>query len=464
MHKIKQILSPSFFSQSLFYFPISRLLAKGRLFTNQYCLAVLWLSLGLAPLQANSNPTVSNLDHIIAVVDQSIILSSEVNERIDLVYKKISGSGSRLPPRHLLEEQVLDRMILESIQLQMAENLGIRVDDDAVTQAIENIAKNNNQNLDQFYQTMVDQSVDFAQFRRQIRRELIISKLQQRIVSQRVKVSDQDVNNFLASPLAKDKLAAEYRLYHLLISAPEDSKSKQEKALQQINEIKRLIETQELSFHQAALTYSDGQNAHQGGDMGWRKVAQMPSLFAEAVGQLRKGQLSEPIKSGAGYHLLLIANERGNTVKNLEQTHVRHILVSPNTIRNSEQTQALIEDIFDQLMGGAAFENVARTYSDDTTTARKGGDLGWVTPNTMVASFENVMNSQPVGAITRPFQTQYGWHILEVLARRSEDVSETYKEASAKQMIFRRKFDEELDSWLQEIRHNAFVELRTEDG
>lgn len=428
----------------------------------QRCLQLcLTLCLGLCLSVNSTNAHAQTLDHIIAVVEEAVILKSELASRVEFIVKQVGNNQNQLPPMDILQSQVLDRMITETVQLQLAERIGIRIQDEDVTKAMTRVAKRNNQTLQQLQETLLTQKTDFSEFREQIKRELIISRVQQRLVSQRIQVTDQDVKNFLSSPIGKEQLSAEYRLFHLLVAVDENpSNADIAQKKQAVARLKNRIESGQISFQNAALTYSDGQNAERGGDMGWRRLGQLPTLFADAVKQLPAGTLSEPIQSGAGFHLLFVAEQRGGVSKNIDQTQVRHILVTPNTIRSEPQTKALIDSIYQQLNQGANFEALAKTYSDDTTTARNGGDLGWINPASMVPAFEKTVRSQAPGKISKPFRSRYGWHVLEVLGRRNQDMSETFKLATAKQMIFRRKFEEELDSWLREVRQDAFVEIR----
>jgi len=428
-----------------------------RLLCHLPLMTVLWIN---TPSPALSS-TAQTLDEIIAVVEETVILQSELDSRVNLIVKQFGTNANQLPPIDSLRAQILDRMIVETIQLQMAQRLGIRIRDEDVTEAMTRVAARNNQSLQAFRKTLMAQNTDFADFREQIKRELTISRVQQRMVSQRIQVTDQDVQNFLASPIGKEQLSAEYRLFHILIALDENpSNAETQRTLESVQQLKRRIETGKISFSNAALTYSDGQNAEQGGDMGWRRLGQLPTLFAEAIKKLPAGELSNPIQSGAGFHLLYVQERKGGVIKNVNQTQVRHILVTPNAIRSENQTKALIDTIYEQLKQGADFMALAKTYSDDATTARNGGDLGWIDPSTMVPAFEKVVLSQPIGVIARPFRSQFGWHVLEVQDRRNQDMSEAFKLATARQMIFRRKFDEELDSWLREMRQDAYVDIR----
>ncbi|MEJ2668815.1 MAG: peptidylprolyl isomerase [Gammaproteobacteria bacterium] len=413
---------------------------------------------GIAGATPHSSET---LDKIVAVVEEGVILNSELTNRVEDIIQQLRGNPSQLPPRAILHEQVLNRLIIENLQLQMADKMGIRVSDEKVTEAIEQVASRNNQDLQSFRQTLLANAIDFGDFREQIKRELLISRLQQRVVSQRVQVTDQDVNNFMHSPLGQEQLSAEYHLNHLLIALPESPSAQEVQHAQHlIKQLRERITSGALSFREAALTYSDGQKAREGGDMGWRKLAQLPTLFAEAIQNLPTGGLSKPIRSGAGFHLLHVIDQRGGVEKHVNQLHVRHILITPNAIRHEQQTQALAQNIYQQLLTGATFATLSKSYSDDNATARNGGDLGWITPDAMDPAFQSVLQRQPVGTPSKPFRSRFGWHILEITDRRSEDMSDAFRLKMARQMIFRRTFDEELDGWLRELRQDAFVEIR----
>ncbi len=402
-----------------------------------------------------------SLDHIVAVVNEDVILKSELQRKMQVLLQQFSRKNGQLLPESVLQRQVLDRMILESIQVQMAERIGIRVNDTEINTAIADIAERNQKNPEQFRQALSEQGIDYHTFRFQVSLELLLSRVQRRFVNPRIQVSDQDTLHFLASPLGREALSAEYRLGHILIAFSDASgEAEIEKREQLVKHLYKRLSSGEVSFQQAALTYSAGQTALKGGDLGWKRVAQLPTLFAEKAQQMTVGEISEPIRDGGGYHLITLIDKRGGAEKKVLQTKAQHILVKANAIRNDAQVQVLISELYERLLAGAFFDELAKAYSDDTATARRGGNLGWINPEMMVPEFEKVMNKQPEGAVSKPFRTQYGWHIIKVNQRRSQDFSEQNRIAMAKNLIFRRKFDEELEAWLREIKQNAYIEIR----
>jgi peptidyl-prolyl cis-trans isomerase SurA len=290
---------------------------------------------------------------------------------------------------------------------------------------------------------------------------MTLTQLRQRRVASRIKISDQDIENFLNSDLAKTNLAPDYHLSHLLIPVNQrDDKAAQDAAEALANKLYLDLQNG-ADFAETAVKHSAGQKALEGGDLGWRKAAQLPTIFASIVLDMKKGDVSEPIRSASGFHIIKIVDLRGGSEHIITQTHVRHILIRPNEIRSLPDAKALIDDIQARIIAGKdSFDAMAKTYSDDTGSALEGGDLGWSNPGTMVAEFEKVMTDIDLKTLSAPFQSQYGWHILEVLGRRNQDMSETFRRNQAHNMLQRRKFDEELASWLREIRQNAYVDIR----
>ena len=274
-------------------------------------------------------------------------------------------------------------------------------------------------------------------------------------------MSDKDIDNFLNSDLGKTNLAPDYRLGHILIPVPQsaspaDKDNAEEQAYQIYEQLK-----QGADFAKLAVNYSAGQNALNGGDLGWRKAAQLPTLFADTVLDMGMSDVAEPIRSPSGYHIIKVLDLRGGTEHVIQQTEVQHILIKPNEIRSSADAKDLIQDIRQRIISGKdSFSDMAKTYSDDPGSALDGGKLGWVNPGTMVPEFEETMAQAKVDDISQAFQSQFGWHILTVTGRRTQDMSEEIRRNRAREMIRRRKFEEELDTWLREVRQNAYVELR----
>ncbi len=398
------------------------------------------------------------LDRIVAVVDDDIIMESELIERTATIRVRMQQQQQQLPPNDVLFNQVLERMIVESIELQMADRAGIRVSDNDINETLNNVARQNNMTASQFRESVLQEGISWPGLRDQIRREMTVNQLRQRRVASRIKVSDQDVENFLNSEIAKTNLAPDFRLGHILIQTGPNSdlNAAEEKALMVYKKA-----SEGADFGALAAQYSDSESALSGGDLGWRKAAQLPTLFADTALEMKQGEVAAPIRNSSGFHIIKVLELRGGTEQFVQQTKTRHILVKPNEIRSENETQKLINEIYQKLQANAEeFESLAKTYSDDPGSALQGGDLGWVNPGTMVPEFEQTMQNSKKGEISTPFRTQYGWHILEVVDRRSQDMSEEFRKGRARQMLQRRKFDEELDGWLREIRQNAYVEVK----
>jgi len=412
----------------------------------------------LLTLSAPSLATVTAVDRIVAIVDDDIIMESELLERAATIRVRMREQNTPIPSNDVLMQQVLERMIVESIELQMADRAGIRVDDNRINETLENIARQNNMTSEQFRRTVLDEGISWRNLRDQIRRELIVGQLRQRRVGARIQITEQDVDSFLNSEMAKTNLAPDYRLGHILIpvSPGTDVNAAEELALRLYNEL-----TAGADFARLAAQYSAGEQALSGGDLGWRKAAQLPTLFADTVLDMKAGEVSRPIRSPSGFHLIKVLDLRGGTEQFVQQTKVRHILIKPNEIRSEAESKHLIEDIYQRITSGKDdFAVLAKTYSDDPGSALQGGDLGWVNPGTMVPEFEQRMASASVNKVSEPFRSQFGWHILQVEERRNQDMSEEFRRGRARQMLQRRKFDEELETWLQEIRQDAFVEVK----
>ncbi|MDX1692615.1 MAG: peptidylprolyl isomerase [Ketobacteraceae bacterium] len=426
---------------------------------------VSFLSLLLLTLTCSAWANPQLLDRIVAVVDDDIIMESELIQRAATIRQKMRERNTPVPPTDVLLEQVLEQMVTENIELQLAERAGIRISDNDINETIKNIARQNNMTGDEFRKALEEEGVSFRELRDQIKREMTITQLRQRRVANRIQVSDKDIENFLNSDLGKTNLAPDYRLGHILIAVPQSASPAEKDAAEA--EAYNLYEKlrKGADFAEMAVNHSSGQNALQGGDLGWRKAAQLPTLFADTVLDMSEGEVAKPIRSPSGFHIIKVTDVRGGTEHVIEQTEVQHILIKPNEIRSSADAKDLITDIRERIASGKdSFDDMAKTYSDDPGSALDGGKLGWVNPGSMVPEFEAQMASTPEGELSPAFQTQYGWHILEVTGRRTQDMSEEIRRNRAREMIRRRKFDEELDTWLREIRQNAYVELRLNEA
>lgn len=400
------------------------------------------------------------LDRVVAIVDDDIVTATELLERLSFIERQFEQGGRQLPPRDVLMSQLLERLILDSLQLQLAGRGGMRISDEELTQAVASIAQSNGLDLPTFQQALAQDGMSYRQFRDQIRREMIIARVQQNRVNDRIYISPQELENFLASPVGRAATADDFRVGHILLAIAADASSA---AIAEAEaEASRI--TAELrdgaDFAEMAVAHSAGQRALEGGDLGWRKAGQLPSLFADQVLEAGVGEIIEPIRSASGLHIVKLMDRRGAGSTVIQQTRVRHILVQPNEIRSEGESEALINDIRARLEAGASFEELARDYSDDPGSALSGGDLGWTQAGQMVPAFEERMMITAVGETSDPFRSRFGFHILEVLERRDQDMSDEMRERQALRILRDRRFDEELQAWLREIRDEAFVEVK----
>ncbi|ASP37406.1 molecular chaperone SurA [Bacterioplanes sanyensis] len=418
----------------------------------------LGLSVALTLITGAVSAKPQPLDRVVAVVDEGIIMDSELDQRLDML--KRQNAGAAMPPDAVLRKQVLDRMIVESIQLQMADRAGIRISDAQLNDALQRIAAQNGMTLQQFRLAMESEGTAFAAARAQIRDEMRISRVQRFQVGERVQISEQDIDYFLASELGKMSSAAEYELSHILIAVPEaaspsDIQSAEDKAKQLATRLR-----DGADFRQLAIAESAGRNALNGGQLGWRKEAQLPSIFADAVPKLNMGDVSDPIRSSSGFHLVKVTDKRGGSTRIINQSKTRHILISTNELRDARDADILIHTLYERAKAGEDFAALAKEYSDDPGSGATGGDLGWVSPGDMVPEFNQTMLDMPVGQISAPFRSQFGWHILLVEERRDTDVGEQLQRQQVRQMLYGRRFEEELPIWLRKIRSEAYVDIK----
>lgn len=399
------------------------------------------------------------IDRIAAVVDNDVIMVSELELRVDTIRKQTPDA--RLPQLSLLKKQVMERMIEDSIQMQRARQIGLRITDEQLNAAIQRIASQNQMTLEQFRATMESQGVAFSQAREQIRDEMLVSHLQRIRIGERIQITDQDIDLFLASEVGKQASAAEYRLGHILISVPSNaSPADLKQAEQEANELVLQLK-QGAEFAKLAIAHSDARNALKGGDLGWKKEGQLPGLFAQIAPKLGLLEVSEPIRSSSGFHIIQLADKRGGATQMVTQYRVRHILIQENELRDASASFDLIQSIYQQLNDDPdRFVDLAKEYSDDPGSGSAGGDLGWASPGDMVPEFDNTMKIAAIGEITRPFKTQFGWHLLQVQETRESDVGEDLQRNQVRQLLYSRRFEEELPLWLRKLRSEAYVDLK----
>lgn len=400
------------------------------------------------------------LDRVVAIVDDDVVLESEFKTRKASILERLQGQYQQLPPEDVLNKQILEQLILERIELGLAKRYEINVDESEIDQAIGRIAQKNNTSVDKLETELKSQGLTMAGLRQQLRNDLTINHLQQGVVNSRIKISDQDIDNFLASSDGKYATSPDYHIGHILISvsssADADTVAAAEK---QANDIYEKLQ-KGADFAQMAISYSKDQAALQGGDIGWRKLAQLPELFGDEMSKLKTGEVSKPFRSPAGFHILKNMEQRGGGATMVEQTHARHILIKTSEIVDDRQARETLLALRERIEKGEDFAKLAREYSEDTGSMLSGGDLGWSTPGMFVPAFEEAMANTSVGNISRPFKSQFGWHILQVLERKKTDMSDRMKRNQAANVLRSRRFDEEFQLWLTEIRDDAYVEIK----
>ena len=411
-------------------------------------------------LSLNVHSKIELLDRVVAVVDSGVIMESQLNSRVEEILQRLKNDNAELPPLNLIEEQVLDRLIIEEIQLQIADRAGIKISDSELNQTLARVSAQNNLSLEEFRIKLEGEGTSYRSFRDTIRKELIIQRVQRGKVGAKIDISEQEIENFINSEEGKTQLAEQYNVQHILLSVKSGSTEKEIEEIE-VNAnslISRLNDGE--NFEKLAASFSAGQNALEGGYLGWRTEAELPSLFAEVVTGLKVGEIASPLRSGAGFHILKLIDKRGNTVKFLDQTLARHILVQPSEIRTENQAEELINTIYERLTRGEDFKQLARQYSEDPGTKMDGGELGWSNPGDYDPAFEQTLNATKIGELSKPVKSSFGWHVIEVMDRRNEDVSQEEQKDRAFRIIFDRKFEQELQSTLIELRAEAYVDIK----
>lgn len=422
---------------------------------NTLCTTLLlWLS----SLQAQAATEL--LDEVAAIVDDDVVMTSELEERMTQIRFNFESQGRPQPPASEMRQQVLNQMIVESLQLQMARRAGVRISDAQLNQAMGRVAAQNGLTLDQFREQLDAQGLSYTNAREQIRKEMIIQQVQGGNINSRIEITDQEITNFLASTEGQILSAPQYHLTHLLMPIDTMARGDDSAARELFEEAKTDIEAGE-SLMQWLDDYrrQSPDSKLQGGDLGWRKATDLPAIFTEVVPEMEPGSVAGPIRSAGGLHLVHLVERRGGP-QIVDQTHVRHILVKPSEIRSDQQCQDLLAKLRERILAGEEFADLARQYTEDMGTAQEGGDLGWARAGQFVPAFEATMNALAIDELSEPVQSQFGWHLLQVLDRREYDISQETAREQAYRYLFQRKFDDELDAWLQKIRDEAYVDIK----
>ena len=400
------------------------------------------------------------LDGIVAVVDEDVVLASELLERINLVRESMIQNKVPMPERDVFVGQVLDRLIIENIQLQEANNRGVVIDEQTLSQAVQQFAESNGQTVEEFVVGLESQGTSYRKFREDIRLEMTLSRLQRGMINQRISISDQDISGLLNSPFYKDFFSDEYSLGHIRLDLTDNpSETDKERLIADADNIVEQLRGGE-DFGKIAAGKSSSSTALDGGSLGWRRAGEIPSLFAEIALEMKIGDISDPIVSGSAVHIIKLIERRGAGMQELSQTLVSHILIKPSEIRSDKESRDLSESIYRQLLQGSEFKALAKQYSDDPGTALNGGSLGWSEEGQFVPEFSEVMGKTETGQLSEPFLSPFGWHVLRVDDRRVQNISDEARREMAIDILFKRRFEEERQEWLKEIRDEAYVEIR----
>ena len=402
------------------------------------------------------------LDRVVAVVNDDIISASELDARLGRVREQLRQSGTAPPPPDALRRQVLERLILRRLQLQIARNSRMRVDDESLNRTILRIAEQNELTLREFRDAVERDGYDFARFREEVRDDILIAEVRRRRVENQINISQRDIDDYISMMESRGTEADRhrYRIGHILIAVPDGASSEEidearERAERVLEELRAGAD-----FANMAVTHSDGQKALEGGDLGWRLASDLPTMLADAVLRLETGDVSEPVRSASGFHLVKLVDRQGSQRQMIRQTLARHILITLDALTDNAEARRQLGVLRERIVNGEDFGELARIHSDDPGSASRGGELGWIDPGNTVPVFERTMDSLAPGAISEPFRSQFGWHLVQVLERRDLDATETSRRAEARRRLRSRKIEENTQAWLRRVRGEAYVEYR----
>ena len=407
---------------------------------------------------------IQSIDHIVAVVNENVVTRNELDEMLKTAAKQMQKQGMQAPSRAVMEKQMLERIIVNRVQLQLAKETGLTVSDTELDQTIRRIAQENKLSLSEFHSALEEDGISFNKFRDEIRDEIILVRLKEREVNNRISVTEGEVDNFLHTQ-ENSADSSEYRIAHILIQLPEQADAIKIEAMRHRAEAALAQLKDGVEFAKVAAEFSDASDAMQGGLLDWRPASQLTKRFAEYVTPMKPGELSSIIQSPNGFHILKLVDRRNQNeaITMVDQTHARHILIKINELTSESDARRRITDLKERLDNGAKFDELAKLHSGDAS-ASSGGDLGWVSPGDTVPEFEHAMSALKDGEISGPVQSPFGWHLIQVIERRSQDMSKERQRQTARQAIRARKADSAFQDWLQRLRDRAYVEYRLEEG
>ncbi len=412
-------------------------------------------------LLVNSYPLFCEvLGKIAAVVEDDVILEQELDKEVTVIIQRIRTSNTQIPPESVIRKQVLEKMIIDKLQRQLAEKAGITVTEDMLNNSAADIAQRNNMSLEKFREELQKQGLSYKQFLENMRNEIIINQLRGREIGSRIKVTDKEVDHFLETQVNISAESIQYHLGHILIAVKEGASSSEiQKAENKAENIVKNLRTGQ-DFAQAAISESEDDNALKGGDLGWRNANDIPTLFTDKVSIMHKSEVSEPIRSPSGFHIIKILDIKGGLDDHtITKTKVRHILIKTNELIDDEEARKRLLEIKERILHGEDFASLARTHSDDKGSALKGGSLDWVNPGDLVRPFEDAMDKLSINQLSEPIQSQFGWHLIQVLDRQNKDNSVEHKRNQVREIIRKRKIEEETELWMRRLRDEAYVEV-----
>jgi len=399
------------------------------------------------------------LGKISAVVEEDIILEQELDKEVATISQRIRASNTAIPPESVLRKQVLEKMIMDKLQRQLAEKAGINVSEDQIASSAADIAQRNNMSLEQFRAELDKQGISYKAFLDNMRNEIIINQLRSREIGGRIKVTDREVEHFIETQGKSGVEKVQYHLGHILIALKEGASSSEiQKAEAKADHLVKNLRAGQ-SFTQVAMSESEDDNALKGGDLGWRTANDIPTLFAHKVNEMQVNEVSEPIRSPSGFHILKMLEIKGLDSHVTTQTKVRHILIKTNELIDDDEAKKRLQALRDRIIDGDDFAKLARANSDDKGSAIKGGSLDWVNPGDLVKPFEETMNKLTINELSEPIQSQFGWHLIQVLERKAKDDSEEHKKNLIRDSLRKRKIEEETELWMRRLRDEGFVEI-----
>jgi len=431
----------------------------------------MWMVLGLVALAAQGSARAQTrelatqgelLDRVVAIVNDGVVLNSDLDAQVDVISERLRQQKLELPPQNVLRQQVLERLVLQEIQVQRANHAGVKVSDEMLNTALQDVAKRNGLSFTQLPEALKQQGVDYADYREEIRREMMLQMLRQRDVLQHISVTPREIDQFLDKQAKTPSERNEYNVSHILIAVGQEaSPAQREAAAKRAQEVYDRAKSGE-DFAKLAVAYSNSQTALEGGALGWRKGSELPTFLSDIVAKLKPGEVSEPLRTPTGYHIIRLNEVRGGSASAMEdQVHVRHILMKTNELADDATVRGKLEALRERILKGEDFGAIAQVTSQDPGSAADGGDLGWSGPGTFAPEFEQAISTLKDDEISEPFHTQYGWHIAQMLGHRRFDNTDEIKRRQAIEAIRASKADEETELWLRRMREEAYVEYKS---